>query len=314
MTGHSERLGTRRPGSARGLLAPDPSSVPTPRPGPGGAAASESGVVRGQRRHGPWQAYGERVRRLATRPQAHTDDDAVVRQVWERKALGAAVGACWVPLALAVALLLGQWGSSEAAPQSLGTSQPAPPPGGTLGLLLAAGALTSLAGFLLPDLAMSRQWAHERRRIRRALPGSVDLISLCTRAGLTLETSIERVASAAPPTDPLARQWRRVVADVRLGQRRGSALSAMAERVGLAELTSAISALNQSEGLGAPLSATLRTQSRAIRDHIRFAAEESAQRVQVKILFPLICCLLPALFLVVVGPGALRIVEVMRMG
>lgn len=265
-------------------------------------------------RAGPWSAYRLAVRHRALRPAVATDEHAAVRAAWRRKWTWAALGSVWFPVVLLVDVVAGQIPPAIPAerlyPDPAGASASgASVPIALLGLLAAA---ATAGAFVLPDLLDDHHWRRVQHRVRLELPGYLDLLGLCTRAGLTLEAAIERVSSASEAADPLAVQWRRVLSDIRLGATRRRALDQMAWRVGLADLDGVVAALAQSEGLGMPVTATLHNQSQRLRERQRFRAEEAAQKVQVTILFPLICCLLPALLLVVIGPAAVRILDVVQ--
>lgn len=269
-----------------------------------------------------WSAYREAVRARALRPATATDEDGAVRAAWRRKWAGGALGFSWLPVVMVTRVVV-----KQAPPERL-YLDPAMPSGPSSasslssllspwlptswGYLVVLAGVTTAAGFVLPDLLDDRRWRRVQVQLQLVLPAYLDLLGLCTRAGLTLEAAIERVSAASDQTDPMAAQWRRVLSDIRLGTTRRHALEQMAQRVRLAELDGVVAALAQTEGLGVPVTATLHNQSRRLRERQRFRAEEAAQKVQVAILFPLVCCLLPALLLVVVGPAAVHILDVVQ--
>jgi tight adherence protein C len=174
-----------------------------------------------------------------------------------------------------------------------------------LGLLLTL-ALTAL-GFFLPDLLLGIKTDNRQQDIRRALADTVDQITVAVQAGLGVDAAIARVAVTTK--GPLASEFARVSQDVRAGMRRGDALLAMADRVQLPELRQLVVALAQAEKLGVPVAQTMKVQAAELRLKRRQHAEEQAMKLPVKILFPMMFCILPCLFIVILGPAAISIYE-----
>jgi tight adherence protein C len=179
-----------------------------------------------------------------------------------------------------------------------------------LGLLLTL-ALTAL-GFFLPDLLLRIKTDNRQQDIRRALADTVDQITVAVQAGLGLDAAIARVAITTK--GPLASEFARVSQDVRAGMRRGDALLAMADRVQLPELRQLVVALAQAEKLGVPVAQTMKVQAAELRLKRRQHAEEQAMKLPVKILFPMMFCILPCLFIVILGPAAISIYETLFQG
>jgi tight adherence protein C len=174
-----------------------------------------------------------------------------------------------------------------------------------LGMVLAF-ALTAL-GFFVPDLLLSIKTDNRQQEIRRALADTVDQITVAVQAGLGVDAAIARVAVTTK--GPLASEFARVAQDVRAGMRRGDALLAMADRVQLPELRQLVVALAQAEKLGVPVAQTMKVQAAELRLKRRQHAEEQAMKLPVKILFPMMFCILPCLFIVILGPAAISIYE-----
>jgi tight adherence protein C len=174
-----------------------------------------------------------------------------------------------------------------------------------LGLLLTL-ALTAL-GFFLPDVLLGIKTDNRQQDIRRALADTVDQITVAVQAGLGVDAAIARVAVTSK--GPLASEFARVSQDVRAGMRRGDALLAMADRVQLPELRQLVVALAQAEKLGVPVAQTMKVQAAELRLKRRQHAEEQAMKLPVKILFPMMFCILPCLFIVILGPAAISIYE-----
>jgi tight adherence protein C len=188
--------------------------------------------------------------------------------------------------------------------------------GVTGGLLLGLGsplrtllvpAVAGLAGFFLPDVLIYNAGLKRQETIRRALPDALDLLTVCVEAGLGFDAAIDEVAKNT--TGPLAGELTRLLKEMQLGQSRVDALRALAERTDVRELGAFVSALVQASQLGIPVAGVLREQAGEMRLRRQQRAEEQAQKVPVKILFPVIFFLMPALFVVIIGPGALSIMH-----
>jgi tight adherence protein C len=188
--------------------------------------------------------------------------------------------------------------------------------GGALGLLLfvarpsVATALTvglfPAIGLFLPDLVLDGRARRRRLAIERSLPEILDQLTICVGAGLGFDASLRRVASSNDG-DPLAAELGRAVQDMRMGMVRTVALTAMAERCDASELRAVVRAVVQSDRAGVPISRVLRVQADHVRERRRLRAEERAMRMPVKLIFPLVLCVLPALFVVLMGPAVLRL-------
>jgi tight adherence protein C len=174
-----------------------------------------------------------------------------------------------------------------------------------IGLLL-VGALT-VFGVFLPDVILRIKTNDRQQVVRRALADTVDQITVAAQAGLGIDAAIARVAVTT--NGPLASEFARVSQDVRAGMRRGDALLAMSDRVQLPELRQLVVALAQAEKLGVPVAQTLKVQAAELRLKRRQHAEEQAMKLPVKILFPMMFCILPCLFIVILGPAAISIYE-----
>jgi tight adherence protein C len=172
--------------------------------------------------------------------------------------------------------------------------------GGKVVLFVIAGAGT---GFFLPNLLVHNVGLKRQEKIQKALPDAMDMITVCVEAGLGFDAAVAKVARNTKGS--LASEFARVLQEMQFGKSRVDALKAMVERTTVPELRIMVSALVQASQLGIPVAAVLREQATEMRLRRRQRAEEKAQKVTVKILFPLIFCLLPALFIVVMGPGVI---------
>jgi tight adherence protein C len=197
---------------------------------------------------------------------------------------------------------LGVLGALVGAGLQLGDGGVAVVLGGLLGF--AAG---GLAGLGLPLLVVSHAGQKRQEKIQLHLPDTLDMLTLCVEAGLGFDAALVQVATGT--RGPLAREVARALHEMQMGKRRSEALRALAERTSVLELRTIAIAVVQATELGIPIADVLREQSRDMRVRRRQRAEEKARKVPVKILFPLIFCLFPALFIVILGPGVLRIMD-----
>ena len=166
-------------------------------------------------------------------------------------------------------------------------------------------AIGAAAGFYLPDVLLYNNGTKRQARIQQGLPDALDMMTVCVEAGLGIDAAIAQVARNTE--GPLAAEFARVLQEMQFGKSRSQALRAMAGRTTVAELRTFVSALTQASDLGIPIAVVLREQASELRTRRRQRGEEQAQKVTVKILFPLIFCLFPALMIVVIGPGAINI-------
>ncbi len=183
---------------------------------------------------------------------------------------------------------------------------------GALGLLIGAhkpallivfALVGAAAGFFLPDVLLYNSGIKRQERIQRNLPDAMDMLTVCVEAGLGFDAALAQVARNT--SGPLAAELSRALQEMQIGKSRTEALRALAERTTAPELRAFVSALVQAGELGISIAAVLREQAKEMRLKRRQRAEDQAQKVPVKILFPLIACLFPALFVVIIGPGAI---------
>jgi tight adherence protein C len=175
-----------------------------------------------------------------------------------------------------------------------------------LRLILFAG-IGAVLGFWLPDVLLYNAGTKRQDKIRRSMPDTLDMLTVCVEAGLGFEAALAQVVRTT--NGPFAAEGARVLQEMQFGRSRVEALRSMADRSTAPELRVFVSALIQAAELGVPVGRVLREQAVEMRQRRRQRAEEQAQKVPVKILFPLLFCLFPALFVMVIGPGALSIVH-----
>ncbi len=173
------------------------------------------------------------------------------------------------------------------------------------GLLIAAAA--GAAGFFLPDLLLYNAGLKRQKELQRGLADSLDMLTVCVEAGLGFDAAILQVARSV--TGPIAGEFARVLSEIQIGKTRAEAFGSLGERTTAPEVKNFVSALVQADRLGLPVAVVLREQTKEMRVVRRQRAEEQAQKVTVKILFPLLLCIFPALFIVIIGPGVIKIIQ-----
>jgi tight adherence protein C len=169
------------------------------------------------------------------------------------------------------------------------------------------GALGAAAGFMLPDLMVMNSGTKRQEVLRRGLADALDMLTVCVEAGQGFDGAILQVAKSVE--GPVAGEFARVLAEIQIGKSRGAAFSSLAARTKVPEIQTFVTALVQADRLGLPIGGVLREQSVQMRLIRRQRAEEKAQKVPVKILLPMLLCIFPALFIVIIGPGAIRMID-----
>jgi tight adherence protein C len=162
-------------------------------------------------------------------------------------------------------------------------------------------------GYLFPDLWLRQEVQKRQKEIRLALPNALDLLTISVEAGLGFDAALVRVTEKYK--NALSEEFTQVLNEVRLGRPRLEALDDMGRRVGVEELHSFIQALIQSEQLGVGIAKVLRIQSEEMRRKRRQRAEEQAAQASLKMLFPMIGCIFPTLFIVLMGPAVLIVMK-----
>jgi tight adherence protein C len=167
--------------------------------------------------------------------------------------------------------------------------------------------LLAFVGFMVPDSMLSRRVDERQKEILRTLSDTLDLLTISVEAGLSLNAAIAQVVQNVPGV--LSSEFARMLQEIQLGVPRADAFRNLAERTDVDELNAFALAMIQADVFGVSIASVLRTQAQQLRIKRRQRAEAKAQQTPVKIVFPLILCILPALFVVIVGPGAIRIWE-----
>jgi tight adherence protein C len=198
------------------------------------------------------------------------------------KVLGAVSGPVWAWFALGFAAL-----------------------GGFYGILVTA--LLWAISFMGPDVWVKRRIDERQRDIAVRLPDILDLLVISVEAGLGFEQAIDRTVAAVPGA--LSEEFARMLQETRVGSTRAEALRALDDRTQVPELRSFILAMLQADTFGVSIGRMLRAQADDMRIRRRQRAQEAAQKAPVKMLFPLIFCIFPSLFTVILGPAALQIMK-----
>lgn len=168
-----------------------------------------------------------------------------------------------------------------------------------------------LIGTLVPSLWLRRKVRRRQQEVLDALPDSLDMLMIGVEAGLAFESALLRVGEQWD--NALSREFRRVVADMRLGGARNEALQRMVDRTGVDELASFVAVLIQSNLMGVSIAQVLRSQAEQMRIKRRQRAEEQARKASTKIVLVLAFFIFPALFIVLLGPTVPRIMELITL-
>jgi len=171
------------------------------------------------------------------------------------------------------------------------------------GIVIAGGAL-GLAG---PTILVSGRASRRRADITAELPDLVDLLTVSIEAGLALEAALSRVSERGE--GPLAIEVRRTLSEIALGRQRRDALRSLGTRTGVPAVLAFVNSLNQADQSGMELGPVLRAQADQVRQRRRQRAEEAAMKAPIKMLFPLIMFIFPSIFVILLGPAAIQMIE-----
>jgi tight adherence protein C len=172
--------------------------------------------------------------------------------------------------------------------------------------LLLAFALGGL-GYFLPIVWLGRRTRQRQSALLRALPDGLDMLNICVGAGLGFDAALSRVSEQWKT--PLADEFNRVVAEIRLGKTRRQALLDLARRTEVMELENFVATIVQADQLGVSIAKVLRTQAEQMRILRRQRAEEQARQASIKLLFPLVFMIFPSLLAVLLGPAIPKILD-----
>ena len=162
-------------------------------------------------------------------------------------------------------------------------------------------------GYLLPGIWLGQQIKKRKHNIVKALPDALDLLTISVEAGLAFDSALQRVTEKWD--NELSNEFKRVLTDTRLGRARRDALKDMSARTGVEDVQTFIAAIIQAEQLGVSIGKILRIQADQMRVRRRQRAEEAAQKAPIKMLFPMVFLIFPALFVVILGPAVPRLMK-----
>lgn len=186
-----------------------------------------------------------------------------------------------------------------------------------LGLLLGVGGggmwwlalpVLAIGAFFVPDLLIYNEGLKRDEEIAKRLPDALDMLNLCVESGLSFQAAMTQVAQNQ--SGPVAAEFSVALQEMQLGRSRGQALESLAGRTRQQDVQRFVSAMLQVDKVGVPVATVLREQAKEMRAKRYARAREQAQKVPVKILMPLMLCLLPALFVIILGPAAYSVYQV----
>src|SRR5258705_162289 len=166
--------------------------------------------------------------------------------------------------------------------------------------------------YLLPSMALGRMAKKRQHRIRLSLPDALDLLVVSVEAGLGLDQAIQRVGDELALAHPdLSDELRLINLELRAGNARPDALRNLAHRTGVDDVSSLVAMLVQTDKFGTSVAQSLRVHSETVRTKRRQRAEEAAAKTGVKMVFPLVFCIFPAIWVVTIGPAVIKFVQVL---
>lgn len=179
--------------------------------------------------------------------------------------------------------------------------------GGGVPLALLLALILGGLGYLLPGVWISRKIKQRKKELVLSLPDAIDLLTISVESGLGFDPALMRVAEKWD--NALTREFARALSEMRIGKNRRDALREMATRTNVDDVRTFISAIVQADQLGVPISQVLRIQSEAMRIRRRQRAEELAHKAPIKMLFPMVFLIFPALYVVILGPAVPQIMQ-----
>jgi tight adherence protein C len=180
---------------------------------------------------------------------------------------------------------------------------------GPAGAILGAGVLAA-GGWVLPEYAVSMKARSRREHIKSELPDALDLLAVSVEAGLGFDSAITKIVDYMD--GPLSHEFCVTLAEIRVGEGRSEALKKLAQRTGAPEVSAFTRSIIQADQLGISLGRILRVQASDTRLRRQSAAEERAMKAPVKMLFPTVLFIFPAMFIVILGPALLNLMTVFK--
>jgi tight adherence protein C len=177
---------------------------------------------------------------------------------------------------------------------------------------LMLGGVAALVGYMLPFITIYRKARTRVREMRETLPDALDLIVVCVEAGMGVDAALNRVGREQNEQGlALGEELLLATQEMQAGSVRKEALTRLAERVGVDEFRGLVTFLTQTEEMGGSIARSLRVYAETMRDKRSQAAEEAARKTVIKLIFPLVFFILPAIFIILLGPPGLGIMEML---
>jgi len=172
-------------------------------------------------------------------------------------------------------------------------------------------AMAGMLGMIAPSYYLDKKIARQQRLLRNGLPDAIDLLVVCTEAGLGLNAALLRVAQVIVEIHPiLAEELLLVTAEMRAGVDRTQAMANLARRTGVEDIKGLVTVLAQSMRFGTSIGQTLRIYAEEFRDKRMQKADEEAAKLGTKMIFPLVLCILPSFFIIAMGPAVIKAISV----
>ena len=278
----------------------------------------EAATLPARERHGSIRRaanYGKSRRAVTGRPE-ETFGDRVVEPLKMSLAHGVLKVSPRMTVDAVSARLMGAGLGRVISPTTFLASKAAAAIGGVVGGLILGGivggafpvvlaVVFALLGFMLPDVVVSFKARSRRDEIRAAMPDALDLLAVSVEAGLGFDAAIQKLTEHME--GPLIEEFALALGEMRIGETRANALLKMVDRVEASELASFVRAIIQADQLGISLGRILRVQATDTRNKRQAAAEEKAMKAPIKMLFPTVIFIFPAMFMVVLGPAFLNL-------
>jgi tight adherence protein C len=247
--------------------------------------------IRSERLKGVLQAFGEAVQ------ERSKNNSAVRLRLIQAGYPNAAAVPMYLGLRVAVPALMG-----------MGAALLLPTLGASAVKTLLISIYFGVMGYLLPSMTVGRRVKNRQKEMQKALPDALDMLVVSVEAGLGLNQALVRVSEEIYRISPvLSEQLALVNLEIRAGTSRPEALRNLAERTGLQDISSLVGMLIQTDRFGTSVAQALRVHSETMRTKRRQRAEEAAAKTTIKMIFPLVFCIFPALFVVILGPALIQI-------
>jgi tight adherence protein C len=179
--------------------------------------------------------------------------------------------------------------------------------GGAFQVALLGAVVGALIGFLAPEFWLGRRARARGEQLVLQLPDALDLLTISVEAGLGFDSALAKVVEKME--GPLVDEFQQALAEVRMGRPRREALRDVAARADQQPITNFIGAIVQAEQLGVPIAKVLQIQSQQLRVERRQRAEEAAAKAPIKMLFPMVGCIFPTIFIVILGPAVITVIR-----